>query len=448
MLALLTGTGTGTPGCAVARAADAAPADPEPPATDAGDAGDGRSAASAEEGPIVDERLPPAGSASWPRACSQRRPFCVHLAPGTRPALALSVLDAAERAWATLTGSLALPPPDPSPDGAWHVYVVAASADAAAGELDGGATALLEGRDVVARYDRGSSFALVDRATSPGCDLDLALARAVARGSIWRAAPATDRGSAIAESETFALLATPCADARGDATTFQEHPELTPIDARSTAFARGAALFFGWLDAKLTRAPGALVDGILALSPTPSSRGWRWPGRPTGFDVLRSSLRDAFFPGSRFEDAIVHFSVDRASADPPARAGWHVEWPAHPRRLLAPAPVSPLGATYVVVDTAGRPAGASLHLDAEWEDYGRMRWVAVKVGPSGQALGQIPLASPSPDRSTHATVTVEGLDAAARVLVVGVDVGDTEGPFDPTALEWEPHGWMLTLASP
>jgi hypothetical protein len=52
------------------------------------------------------------------------------------------------------------------------------------------------------------------------------------------------------------------------------------------------------------------------------------------------------------------------------------------------------------------------------------------------------------DRGTHASLTVEKLDGAARILVVGVDVGDTEAPFDPTAGEWEPHGWALTLSQP
>ena len=44
--------------------------------------------------------------------------------------------------------------------------------------------------------------------------------------------------------------------------------------------------------------------------------------------------------------------------------------------------VAPTGASYVVVDHAAAPPGAKLRLEAEWEDYGRMRWVAVKLDDS------------------------------------------------------------------
>jgi hypothetical protein len=274
----------------------------------------------------------------------------------------------------------------------------------------------------------------------------MALARAVARGSIWRTAPATDPGSAIAEAEVLALLATPCAERADDEATFQAHPERTPIDPYSVEFDRGASLFFDFLDAKLAASPGLLVEGLLALSPTRAIESWRWPRHPTGFDVLRVSLRDRLFPGSTFDDALVGFAVDRSWMRPPARVGWRVVWPTQPRRLLPPEPVAPLGASYVVIETGGRPAGATLHLEADWEDYARMRWVVVKVGATGGTQAELPMGSV--DKGTHASLTVENLEGTARVVVVGVALGDTEAPFDPTAGEWEPHGWMLTLAQP
>jgi hypothetical protein len=383
------------------------------------------------------EAPPPAG-ASWPQVCSFRRPLCVHPAPGTPPAFALAALDAAERAWDAVTGALAAPAPDPSLDGAWHVYLVDG--------VEGGAAAQLDARDVLSPYDRASSFARVDRSTPRGCSLDLALARAVARGSAWRAAPGTDPGSALAEAEALARLATPCAGPGEDALAFQDHPARTLVDPTEPSSARGCALFFGWLDARFGVLPGALVTGLWALSPTRTTDPWRWARVPTGFDVLRVSLRDTLFPGSTLDDALVRFSVERASLVPPARVGWHVPWPARPRRLLAPEPVSPTGAAYVLVDVPdprGGPPAASLHLEAEWEDYGRMRWVVVKLDAAGRAQGEIPMGSL--DKGTHATLTVEQLQATARLLVVGVNVGDTEGPFDPTAGAWEPHGFMLTL---
>jgi hypothetical protein len=72
-----------------------------------------------------------------------------------------------------------------------------------------------------------------------------------------------------------------------------------------------------------------------------------------------------------------------------------------------------------------------------------MRWVAVKVDAAGRAIGEIPMGS----RGTRATLTVEQLEDTSQVRIVGVDIGDTEGPFDPGPGEWEPHGWMLTLSA-
>ncbi len=245
------------------------------------------------------------------------------------------------------------------------------------------------------------------------------------------------------------MLATPCASREEDAGEFQAHPERTLVAPGRPALERGAALFYDWLDARFETEPGRLVTGVWALSPTRATEPWRWPRRPTGFDVLRVSLRDVLFPGSTLDDAIVRFAVDRASMFPPARVGWHVSWPAQPRRLLAPSPVGPLGAAYVLVDAppAGAPApAASLLLEADWEDFERMRWVVVKLDAGGRPLGELPMGSLA--RGTHATLTVERLEAkVARLLVVGVNVGDTEGPFDPTAGEWEAHGWTLTLGA-
>ena len=73
------------------------------------------------------------------------------------------------------------------------------------------------------------------------------------------------------------------------------------------------------------------------------------------------------------------------------------------------------------VDAQGAPPTASLHLEAQWEDYGRMRWVVVKLDAAGRSLGEIPMGFI--DKGTQATLTVEPLRAAARLLVIGVNVG-------------------------
>ena len=410
---------------------------PEP---DAG-LGDGGAAAVAM-GPLIEPAIEPAPTArsgacpGCPQVCSFRHPLCVKAARGTAGPTLLAALAAADRAWGALTGVLGAPAPDGGLDGLWHIEL--------AGGVEGGGEALLGERDPVAHFDRASSFARVERSLPPGCSLDLALARAVARGSLWRAAPATDEASARAGAETLARLATPCAGGDGDTAAFQSSPERALVARASPAYERGASLFFGWLDARFGAEPGALVVGLWALAPTRTPfDADRWAAAPTGFDVMRASLKNALWQGSTLDDVLVRFDVARATMAPPARVAWHVAWPAQARRLASPQPVAPTGASYVLVDRQGAPAGAKLRLEAEWEDYGRMRWVVVKLDAAGRSLGELLVASL--DRMPHASMTIESLDGTDRVLVVGVNVGSTERPFDPGDGEWEPHGWLLTL---
>jgi hypothetical protein len=415
----------------------------------------------ARTGPAIDFAVPPGGSPAWPSVCSLRHPVCVHApldpAADPRQARALMALAAADRAWDVLTGALALPPPDTDLDGPWSVYMVDG--------VPGGGRALLNGRDPRARLDRGSSFGVVDRRIAPGCLLDRALARALARAALLRAAPATDEGSACAQVEALARLAVPCVDivvdaadradadnqAADDETEFQAHPERTLVDPSSGAFERGASLFFDWLDATRAREPGGLIGALWALAPTRTA--WdtsRWRAEPTAFDVLRSSFgggsgveRPEVSQRPALDDVLVRFAVARARTTPPVRVAWHIPWPEHARRLASPEPVSPTGASYVLVEHAGAAPGANLRLEAQWEDYGRMRWVVAKLDAQGRPTATLEVTSL--DLGTRASLTVESLDAVDRLLIVGVNVGSTEHTFDPDQGEWEPHGWLLTV---
>jgi hypothetical protein len=366
--------------------------------------------------------------------------------PGTSPATSARALASAERIWAVLTQTLALPPPEGPLDERWRLYLVDG--------VDGGGRAVFADRDERDPFDRGTSFGLVDRGIAPGCALDLALARAIARGSLWRAAPATDRGSAIAEAETVAHLTTPCSPEAAEWTdlgAFQANPQRALVDSAERSFDRGAALFFAWVDTRFGAEPGRLIGGLWALAPTRTSEDmWRaghWAGAPTGFDVLRVSLEGALWKGSSLDDLFVRFAVDRATVipAPPVAPSWTVPWPAKPRRLSSGAPPAPTGASYVVVDRAGAPAGSRLRVEAEWEEYARMRWTVVKLDTSGRPLGEV--AVRSIDRIPHASMTLDGLDDTARILIVATNVGSTERRFDPEQEEWEPHGWLLTVAA-
>ncbi len=225
---------------------------------------------------------------------------------------------------------------------------------------------------------------------------------------------------------------------------FQALPERTVIDPVSATYERGASAFFAWLDRSFGTEPGALVLGLWSLAPTRTSiDASRWAGSPTGFDVLRKSLRDRLWAGSTLDDVFVRFAVARARIEPAARAAWHVPWPVRARRLASSEPVAPTGASYVVVDHEGAPPGSKLRVEAEWEDYGRFRWVVVKLDAAGRSAGEVLITSL--DRVTHASMTIESLDGVDHLLIACVNVGSTEHPFDPDQTEWEPHGWRLTL---
>jgi hypothetical protein len=415
------------------------------PALDPEDAG----RASADGGASLAERtqagvpfapeLAPGGSFAWPRVCSGRHGFCVRPSPGTLPALARAALRAGDRAWDALTGTLGAPAPEGPLGDPWQVYLVDG--------VDGVGRAALAGRDARSAFDRAASFALVDRATPPGCALDFALARAIAGGALWRAAPASDVGSALGEIDALAKLATPCAAPDGDdRLAFQDAPEACIVAPAPPPRARGDALFFAWLDATYGKSPGALLLGLWALAPTRTA--WNapaWAARPSGFDVLAASLGDPAHRLRALDDVFVRFSVARASTDPPAGRAWHIAWPSKARRLLSPRPIAPGGASYVVVDREGAAPESKLRVEAEWEDYARFRWVVLKLDAAGRVLAEIPI--PSLDAGTHTSLTVDGLAGVDRVLVVAANLGSTEHPFDPLQHEWEPHGWLLTLGA-
>jgi hypothetical protein len=357
--------------------------------------------------------------------------------PGTGASTLLGALDALDRGWDVHTQALELPAPDAGAEATWDAYLVDGVAE--------GGRAALSSRDPRGALDRGASFGLIDRAAPPGCPLDVAAARALAWGSLLRAAPATDAGTARAQTRSLARLATACAGSDEPERAFQAEPERTLVDPDGEARSSGASLFFDWVDRRFAGQPGALVAGAWALAPTQTApAAARWAARPSGFDVLGSSLAGVLGTDSNLDDVFLHFGIDRGLATPPARVAWHVPWPARARRLASPVAVAPSGTSYILVDHAGAPAGASLRVEAMWEDYGRMKWAVVKLDAAGRPLAVLPITSPP--RATSTALTVELIDAVDRFLIVGVNVGSTEHPFDPGQGWWEPHGWVLTLS--
>jgi hypothetical protein len=330
--------------------------------------------------------------------------------------------------------------------------------------VDGLATAVAERRDVRAVFDRVVSFILVDD-HARGCERDFAIARALAHASLLRAAPATDASSAHAETAYLARLAVPCGMGLVDGIDrFQETPERAlPDPTEGFERDRGAGLFYWWLDYSFGREPGAIVRALWALAPTVTPAGAsRWASRPTGFDVLKASFKNALMTGSTVDDLWAEFAVARAFAGaaddgdhlPESRAlgdagrvrfQWEIAWPEKARSLASGTGIAPTGAAYIAISHAGARPGARLRIEVAWEEHAMMRWSVVKVDGAGKELGQ--LAIPGPDHGTAAQMTVVDLDATSKILVVGTDVGDPSVPFDPNAGVWEPHGWTVSVAS-
>lgn len=422
------------------------------------------------------------GARPW-KACSPRVPVCVHAARSTPPATVLATVAAAERAWSTLTGALGLPRPDLDEDElSYPLYLVPAVPD-----VDG---THVVARDVRSKEDRARTFATVDASLRPGCALDAAVARALARASLMRVAPATAEGTARAQTTYLSELVVPCALAFSVAEVgaFQRMAGRTVCDARagedgrraddaqfapssadtqgpvaSARFTRGAALFWRRVDAAYAARPGALVMATWALSSSRSDVGaMRWHDEPDAFDVLRESFKGALSTGSTLADLFLDTAIARAFAGAAddgkhlretrtlgevARVplDWDIPWPTRAVRLAPRAPVHPSGASYLVIRRAGAPKGARLRAEIAWEEHALFRWAFVKLDASGAEIGRVPI--PTTQRATEVQMTLADLDDVHSVMLVGVNAGDPAYRFDPDDEVWEPHGWLVTLAA-
>jgi hypothetical protein len=336
---------------------------------------------------------------------------------------------------------------------------------------------------VRSRFDRGRAFTTLDARARPGCVADRIVARELARASLYKVAPATDEGTARAQTSYLADLVVPCgaAIAADEAAAFQSHPEravcdshagvTAPVvhgwavrpDGASVLFAEGASLFWSRVDWAFGRSPGGIVAAAWALSPTMTPLGAsRWTNEPDAFDVLRVSFANALSTKSTIDDLFLDVAIARAfmGADddrlhhPESRAlgnaarvslDWTLPWPAKPVRVAPRAPVQPTGASYIIVHRDGAPAEARLRVEIAWEEHALFRWAFVKLDAEGRELGRIVI--PTRERATEAQMTLADIGAADRILLVGANVGDPAYRFDPDDEVWEPHGWLVTLAA-
>jgi hypothetical protein len=296
----------------------------------------------------------------------------------------------------------------------------------------------------------------------------LAVTRAVAQASLLRVAPATPGPIAIAESAYLARLVTPCGFGAIDgADVFQAHPERALVDewedaATDVRFARGASLFWWWLDDMFSTEPASTVRGVWALSPTHTPPGAiHWRDEPDVFDVLAVTFKGALGTGSTLDGLWLRFAVARAffganavgegtllesrtlGALGKVQTDWTIPWPDHARRLASVVPMAATGAAYLSVDLTGAPQGARLRLAMQWEERATIRWAVVKVGAEGKPIAQYDVTQVP--RGTTAQLTLEDLAGGAKLIIVGANVGDPRVRVDPDDAPWEPHGWLVTL---
>jgi hypothetical protein len=413
--------------------------------------GDARAAMAPSEisktpGALVHDTLRP-DTTGWTNVCSSRHFACVH----AEPAVAAQAVEAAaslDRAWDMLTGALDYPAPDPDPStGVYDLYLF--------DRPDVGRTFVSQ-RTWPSISDRASGFSFADGRLT-GCMRDLELARQLARAIGLRLAPSADEASAIEEASYLARLAVPCAMPMVDGIdAFQKNSERPLVNGGN-----GGALFYWWLDDAFGRIPGGMVGAIWEEAPTKTEPGSdRWAGEPDGFDVLRKTFKGALQTGSTIDDLFAEFAVARALMGPIAddahllesqtlgdaarvRLDWDIEWPSAPRKLLSPRAVGPGGAVFIRVDRKGAAPGARLRIELEWENHARMKWLAVRLDANGREKSRVPVGIH--DRTTEGNLTLTELDDSSAVLLVGMNGGDWV-PFDPEDREWQPHGWIATLA--
>jgi hypothetical protein len=398
-------------------------------------------------------------------SCSLRHPVCVHARAGLPGDVVLGTLHDLERAAALLLDTVGLPPPltDARHGGspAFDVYLVPPDAVG----LDG--ATVVTGRDEPAAgpLDRASAFALLREDVPPGCVRPNLVARALASASAW----GIDAGESptVRESNAayIAEMVAPCGAVSAELIEdFQIHPERAVFASGSSGPAVGMSLAW-YLDFVLSRGmPGIVPTALAVISAQRTPTGALfWDNEPDLYDALRSTLK-ARTPPAGLGDFWIEFAIARlfmgsrddgvhfpetafAGSAGRVRFDWSVPYATLPRRLSPVRPIEPTGATYTWIDMAGAPANARLVFRVEWETPVPFRWALVRVGNDGTEVSRVLVTAQQ--RASSAEKNLDALEGLAGVVVVGVNVGDLalDDPFDPDHAPYEPHSYVLTVAT-
>jgi len=388
-------------------------------------------------------------------ACSPRRPVCVHRGAGVAPGQALAALSALEQAYERLIFALGLP--EPLPDygrggsDALDLYLA----------RSGGPELSVGFDEVPGAFDRAAAFCIA--ADQAGILLERAATQCVAEAIALRLdaseTPHSRRGYA---THLWLAVGAPTALDLEAIDAAQIFPQTAIAERELTDGAAGAALFLEYLETKRgTAGPGRLATGLFALAAS-QTRGaqWAWNNEPDIFDVLRHSLgnnRVAFgqllgsfaiaraFLGDR-DDGSHWPGMEWPGAFGRVRFDWSIPFSTLPRRVASLHPIEPTGAFYLWLELDRVPSGAALGVEVEWEHPVPFKWAIVRVGKNGQELSRLDV--PYQEAGTSFEQRVVDLEAAAGLIILGINVGDTEidYPFDPDIAPFEAQACTVYLA--
>lgn len=383
------------------------------------------------------------------RECSPRRPVCAHAS--SMEALPKSAVSELEQAYELVVLGLGAPSPMPDADGgspALDVYLV-----------EDVATVRVHPDPSLGRSDRAPGFCV---APAPGFDLHGAV-RCVAGAALLsldaaetpaiRAGIAAHLGSLASGPGSSALQAIDDAQSKPNDTLF-------PRDARKDSDA--GALFWEYLE----QTYGSGRFGELSLAVLSQSRrdeassGPRWNNEPDVFDVLRNALDN---DSSRFADLVIDFAIARAflgdrsdGTHVPGDAflgtfgrvhfDWVIDSSSLPRNVASPAPLEPMGSSYVWLDTRALQAHSEIAASFAWEAPVRFRFAIVAIDGQGRELQRFDV--PYFERGTEMDRTVLVPKDSAGLLFVSTNLGGVhvDYPFDPDHEPWERHSYQLYVA--
>jgi hypothetical protein len=383
--------------------------------------------------------------------CDVDQPVCIHVV-GAVPRARVDEATRVARDTLALLHQQGLPPPlpDGGRGGSCSLDLYLTESGEAVGTFP-------EMETAIGRFDRAPVFGLLpSKVPGPACSFGAVVAQVTTSAVLRRFDVALHPTTARMIGNHVAQFTAPCRARDLDGIDIAQR---TPYLAISHGPA--SALLAAYLDDVWGTGPVATVSaGLVATSSQWSEpTSWLLSNEPDFWDAFRGVMTDR---GTSIGDALTDFAVQRAFLGDrndgqhlrdgvwPGALGrvsfeWAIDYTSLPRRLAPLHPVEPTGASYVHVDMTGAAADAGLLFIAEWETSYVFEWAVVRLDAEGRELGR--KTAGGVYGHDRVELTIENLDGAAALLVVGAALGhdDRQRGFDPDSGPPRPAGYTLTL---